>query len=399
MTLLIDPRLPPQTQAAIKGGLFDTFMGFRTTSQDLLSTPEGLAHAYTACAAAYRCIRLRASAIAGIPIILKNAQGATTSHPAVKLLRDVNPWTMNGYDLFFATEAAQCLWGEAFWLKIRTPGRSLQWLQFLAPPTMSIEADAHQGVTRYVQEVDNLKRTFVPTDIIHFLEYHPLSDVGGLSPLSVALSAINAEINAETFVAAFFANDARPAGLLTTDQALSEHDIEQTSRWWERLFKGVSNRWKTGIVGGGLSYQHIAYAPKDLALPELRREDRIVIANAFEVPPVFAGEWSDLPYASVREQTAHFYESTIIPQTRKYCAYLDYSYLPEFPDIAHTHHFEPDLSRVPALKETEGEKAGRLRSLVEAQIITREEARAELGYPAEPLGEFHDLDRPSDNQS
>jgi len=387
-------------EARIKGGaLFDEFHGIaaRTDQRNLAASQADLARAYASAVWAYRCVKLRADAVAGIPMVLRNRSGARIeSHPVMDLLRDVNPTTMNLSDLLRATEAAYNIWGVAYWLKIRATGRGgnaegrkrgsrgkMKWLQWLNPQTVEPQVDPQRGVTGYKQTIGSAATVFAPEDVIVFRNFNPMDDLGGLSPLSVALTEINAELNAGKYVSAFFSNDARPAGLLTTDQPMHEADLQRSLTWWQQLFQGAQNKWKTGIMGGGMRWTQIGYPPRDLALAELRAEDRRAICAAFGVPPGLAGAWDAATYATGYQQKASFYEDTVLPQIGYIAEVLNWSLLSEYPDLtAQGATLGWDTDGIAALRESEGEKATRLIALLNAGVITAEEVRAEMGLPA-----------------
>lgn len=394
----------------LKGGpLFEAFHGItRGRENELSASRADLARAYACVVWAYRCIKLRADAVAGVPLVLLDRSGAPiTEHPLLTLLKDVNPTTMNLGDLLRATEAAYNIWGVAYWLKVPAPhaGSGLRpapaatpgvkWLVWLNPQTVEPVVDPVRGITGYKQTVGAQTRTFTPEEVVAFRNFDPLDDLGGLSPLSVALSEINAELNAARFVAAFFANDARPAGLLTTDEPMFDDQLERVRAWWQRLFQGASNKWKTAIVGGGMRWQTITFPPGDLALSELRAEDRRAICAALGVPSALAGAWEAATYATAREQKASFYEDTIIPQLEYYAEVLNWSLLPHYPDLtARDARLAWDLDSIAALRETATDRAARLAMLFEQGVVTRNEVRAGLGMPlveAEEDGFVYDL--------
>lgn len=404
----------------LKGGpLFEAFHGigegsYRRVGRDLGASRPDLARAYASVVWAYRCIKLRADAIAAVPLVLLDRGGELIAeHPLLDLLRDVNPATMNLGDLLRATEAAYDIWGAAYWLKVPagsegrrgaadaahpsrtapTNGRRanpnrIKWLVWLNPQTIEPIADPVLGITGYRQTVGAQTRTYAPDELIVFRNFDPLDDLGGLSPLSVALNEVNAELNAARFVAAFFANDARPAGLLTTDQPLQDSEMERARTWWQRLFQGAENKWKTGIVGGGLRWQTITFPPTDLALADLRAEDRRAICAAFGVPAGLAGAWEATTYATAREQKASFYEDTMIPQMEYLAEVLNWSLLPHYPDLtARGAKLAWDFDSITALRESATDKAERLAKLFAAGVITRNEVRAGLGMTLLPEDE------------
>ena len=401
-----------------KGGpLFEAFhgigegSGWRRGGHDLSASRVDMARAYASVVWAYRCIKLRADSLAGVPLVLLDRSGESIpEHPILNLLHDVNPFTMNLGDLLRATEAAYNIWGSAYWLKVTTslnmdrrrgegplaptngngvnPNR-VKMLLWLNPQTVEVISDPVKGITGYKQTVGSQTRTYAPEQIIAFRNFDPLDDLGGLSPLSVALNEINAELNAARFVSSFFANDARPAGLLTSDQPMQDGEIERVRTWWQKLFQGAENKWKTGIVGGGLRWQTITFPPTDLALSELRAEDRRAICASFGVPAGLAGAWESTTYATAREQKASFYEDTLLPQMEYIAEMLNWSLLrPHYPDLAaRGARLAFDIDSITALRESATDKAARLGKLYEAGIITRNEVRAGLGMLLLPESE------------
>lgn len=378
-------------QVRIKGGaLAEAFFGvLRQREGELSASPSDLARAYASAVWAYRCIKLRADAVAGVPLLLRERDGTPIrEHPLLTLLAHPHPTLSGLSDLLRATEAAYNIWGVAYWLKVPNGGGWVRQLRWLNPQTVEVASNAEQGIVAYRQRVGVQAQDYAPQQVITFRNFDPLDDLGGLSPLAVALSEVNADLNAARYVASFFANDARPAGLLTTDQPLHESEIERTRAWWQRLFGGVRNRWRTGIVGGRLKWQTITYPPTDLALVELRAEDRRAICAAFGVPPGLAGAWEATTFATAREQKVSFYEDTVLPQLQYLAGVLNRALLPHYPDLeARGARLAFDTDSIAALHESVGEKAQRMVALFAAGLVTRNEVRSALGLAALPQGE------------
>ncbi len=374
------------TPAAMKGGpLFDAFHGIRRTrDRQLGASKADLGRAYASAVWAYRCIKLRADAVAGVPLVLRDRTGAPIrEHPLLTLLTEGSPLVVSLSEMLRATEAAYNIFGVAYWLKVTRMPNGVRWLTWANPQTIDPEVDPQRGVIGYRQTADGQTLHLKTDSVIAFRNFNPLDDLGGLSPLSVALSEINAELNAARFVSAFFANDARPAGLLTTEQPLVASEAERVRTWWQRLFRGADNKWKTGIVGGGLKWQTITFPPQELALSELRAEDRRAICAVFGVPAGLAGAWEATTFATAREQKASFYEDTIIPQLDYYAQVLNSRLLrAHFPDLAaQGAALSFDYDSIEAVSETATEKVERLNKLFEAGVVTRNEVRAEIGLP------------------
>ena len=137
-----------------------------------------------------------------------------------------------------------------------------------------------------------------------------------------------------------------------------------------------------------MRWQTITFPPTDLALSELRAEDRRAICAVFGVPSALAGAWEAATYATAREQKFSFYEDTIIPQLEYMAEVLNWSLLSHYPDLtARGARLAWDLDSIAALRETTTDKAERLTKLFERGVITRNEVRAGLGMPLVDTGD------------
>jgi len=79
-------------------------------------------------------------------------------------------------------------------------------------------------------------------------------------------------------------------------------------------------------------------------------------------------------YATARQDDLHFYDKTILPQARRIESALNAQV---FAPLGVRLRFAPE--RLELYQELEAQKADKLAALVNAGILTREEARVELG--------------------
>lgn len=341
------------------------------------TSPDALGRMYAASVWAYRCIKVRADIMAGIAWeIQKGDLTLPEENPLVNMLRTVNR-ELNWPDLIRATESDMGIFGRAYWLKQKA-GRSSKGktkaIMRLNPRTVTVEAD-DTGIKAFKQKLGSKEETFDRDQVIYFREYDPMDDLGGLSPLSVALAAANAGTNASAFTASFFENYAVPPILLTTPQALQEPDIKKISAWWRQLFGGPKNAHKTGVAGSDLKAQILGYPTKDLALGEVLQEVRRDVCAVFGVPPAVAGAWEAANYATIVEQRKDLIETTIQPRCDYYSGVLEQELLNEFDPKYRFYWKIDDLSvMAPDLKA----EAERHQILVNAGIEDAKAAAEEL---------------------
>jgi HK97 family phage portal protein len=255
---------------------------------------------YKYIAWAYRCVNLRANAVAAMPYVVTPIGGTEPID---------SPWPLTR--LLWNTEAALCTWGAFYWLKRanRVVIRDLQWLN---PLTMSVERD-EGGIKGFVQKVGVREIKYSPQQIVYGRLWNPTDDLGpGTSPLDVALEAAGIARNINQWSAAFFEHGAIPTVILATEQSLPRGESDRIQAYWEKMVSGISNAWKAVVTQGGLKPQVITPPVNTLALPELSQGVRSQIATALGVPQTLLEDAAN--YATAVEHRQSFIIDTVSPE-------------------------------------------------------------------------------------
>jgi HK97 family phage portal protein len=291
-----------------------------------------LATMYRASVWAYRCINLRSDSAESVPWRIYRAGDEKTplprTHPAVRLLSEIGP-ERNWADFIRATEADLNIFGKAYWLKQRIGRGRVATLMRLNPATVKLEGD-QRGISGFTQTLNGQQEFFPRGDVAYFHTYHPTDDLGGLSPLQVAMTAAGAGRSSSAFTAAFFENYAIPPLLMTTEQPVTDAEMSRIKAWWDRTFRGAKRQHRVGIMGSGLKPHMLGYPTKDLALSDVLAETRREVCAAFGVPPSLAGAWEAVNYSTAQEQRKSFWQDTIIPRLDYVASVIDAEVLPEF---------------------------------------------------------------------
>ena len=303
------------------------------SSGDEVSNAD-LAKAYTAGKWAFICISIRADALSKLKWEVRTDEEDPDSalgpdHPLVRLLKEVNP-ELNWNGLARATESDMGIYGRAYWLKVRGGrGGAPRGIMRLNPSTVTLKAGS-SGIEGFNQRTGANEVFYPREDVVYFHEYHPTDDLGGLSPMNLAIASVNAGINASEFTAAFFENYAMPPIVFTTDQSISEGIFDKIVREWNRLFKGTGKQHKVGFTTHGMKPNIIGYPMKDLALKEVLDETRRDVCGVFRVPLAVAGAWETVNRATSQEQMKALFENAIEPRTEYYSGVLEAELFPEF---------------------------------------------------------------------
>ena len=136
----------------------------------------------------------------------------------------------------------------------------------------------------------------------------------GLEGVRLAREAIGLGKATEEFGAAFFANGARPGGLLTTEQTLDADATKLLKKAWNDAQAGSRNQMKTAILGGGLKYERLAQTADEAQFNETRRLQVEEVCRAMRVMPIMVG-FSDktATYASAEQMFLAHVMHTLMP--------------------------------------------------------------------------------------
>lgn len=127
----------------------------------------------------------------------------------------------------------------------------------------------------------------------------PILELTSPSPVQVCRELLGTALATNTYLAKFFANNARPAGVLTVPVGSPQAQTDRIAALWKTGYGGVRNAWGTPVLEGGLSYTPIASNNEDAQLAELTKHLTEQIAGVFRVPPTKIGDLSKANYSNV----------------------------------------------------------------------------------------------------
>ncbi|GAH83741.1 unnamed protein product, partial [marine sediment metagenome] len=166
----------------------------------------------------YRCVQLRADAMAAIPWKLTRRGNEDSD---VEL--EQTPYAEVDWEqLYWRTEAARLIWGASYWLK-RDDGE-LQWLN---PGTMDPKIE-RGGIVAFEQNVSGLIRLYPVEQIVYLPTFNPSDDLRpGVSGSRVAQPPGALVANANEWTSKFFEQGAVPMTILSTDRVVPQTEIDK----------------------------------------------------------------------------------------------------------------------------------------------------------------------------
>jgi HK97 family phage portal protein len=250
---------------------------------------------------------------------------------------------------------------------------SLQWSSGPEPP-----------VYLYFDPMTGSQVRFAPEDLAH-LRYRNWGRYPwiGLPPLLAIADAIGLGIAARVVQASEFQNGVKMSGYLTTASKLDPQKANDIGQRWALNYSGADRSGKTAVLEQGLTYAAIDLRNLvELQMAELQKSNDGDIARAFNIQPMVLGEIQTNRANSV-EATRLFVMTCLQPMVRRVCDAIGLYLLSDGERAAGIRIAISlrDLTRGHGV-----ELADSLSKLVLAGVISRNEARADLGLVATPDG-------------
>ena len=175
--------------------------------------------------AVYACVRILAESIAGLPLHVYAYRGdgreRVPGHPLFTILHDAPNPEMTSFVFRETLMVHLLLWGNAYAQILRDRAGRVAGLYPLLPNRMSVNRDddgrLYYTYQRVTDENPNFSKsgevTLSSEDVLHIpgLGFDGLI---GYSPIAMARNAVGMTLACEEYGASFFANGARPGGVL-----------------------------------------------------------------------------------------------------------------------------------------------------------------------------------------
>jgi len=231
---------------------------------------------------------------------------------------------------------------------------------------IQIETDAKTFVAAYRY---NLTTVFKPDEIIHVKDLTAVSIYRGTSRLVSADRNIKILYKMLTFQEQFFENGAVTGLILTSENTLSQVAKDRTIANWQSKYSPKNGARRPMILDSGLKpAPGIADSFQEMDFDTSIKTHDTKILKSLGVPPILLDGGNN---ANISPNLRLFYLETIIPILTKYTSAVErfFGYDIE-PITASVSALQPDLKDVAAYHST----------LVNAGIISANEARTELRY-------------------
>lgn len=300
-------------------------------------------------------------------------------HPLLDILDRFNEFTSRTSG-FYLVESHQNLAGDAF-LYVDGKGINIKGLYLLQPDKVKVNlGDPSFGqyiITSYEYE-DNVdgkrvKETYDREDVIHFKQPNPDNPYRGKSKVEAVAEEIDTDnlitlANKRMYQQGLIANF-----VLATDKHLTDEQGKAIEAKLQASYGGANNAYKTLIMSGGLEPKSIQLTSREMETVAMLKWLRDKIMSAFGNTPASIGMIEDVNRASAESTLIEWKRTTVKSEMRTIADTLNEFLVPRFGDNLLLGFADP-------VPEDRKGKVDEAKSLVQAEIITQNEARVELGY-------------------
>jgi HK97 family phage portal protein len=348
--------------------------------------------------AVFACLQVIATAI-GEPELrvyrtTPSGRVVVPSSPLGDLLASPNP--VFALDTLLAyVSVCQHVEGNAYWRKLRSGDPetgNVVALWPISPTRIGPWTDPHSSdfITAYRYFYAPGRYEDISTsNIVHFR--YGLDDRDhrvGTAPLKRLAREVSSDEQATRYADRLLANLAINGLTLTFDKEAPPIDQATADELKARISAayGGDNAGSTAVLSPGATLTALGFSPEQMDLKVLHRVPEERISAVLGVPAIVAGLGAGLDrstYANFSEAREAFTETKLLPLWASLAADLTIQLVPDFTSDRST-VLAFDTSEVRALATDQNAEAEKLKTLVEAGIISTDEARAEIGLAPRP---------------
>lgn len=222
-------------------------------------------------------------------------------------------------------------------------------------------------------------------EVLNLVRNPDIDAVEGVGILKEGSEMLRTAKNLDVYSKNVFENGFFAKGIVESDKVLTKPTRESLSNRIKNFFSGSKNAGKIMILDDGMKYKSLGLTPVDIDF--LKQKDFTIndIARLLKLPPaMIGGSGNTMTYSNVQDTQLQYLQLAIEP----YLTVIENTfnkYLLTEDEKKKGYFFEFDTKSI--LRTTPQKQIEMLGSAVNYKILTTNDARRELNYPALPNGD------------
>jgi HK97 family phage portal protein len=352
---------------------------------------QAVTDGYQANSAVFACVSALAFSFPEAPLLAGTETDgkfkANYRDELMKIIRQPNPDMGEAEFMQFVVVYAAIGGNVYIWKQRNKNGQVLHWWPFSDAQMTPVrgESTAQGFVKEYLYDPGNggEKLRLSKDDIIHWKWMpDPLHPEKGMGAIMAAAREVDKDSEANAYIYALLKNNAVPPIVitLTEDDELTPDKAKRLRKEWTASHAG-ENAGTPAFLEAGMTVEKLGFDLQQLAAETLSAVPEARIAACFRVPPVVAGLSVGLKRSDYGDQAARrsFTELTLAALWRSFASELWSGMKDEIPVKAKNWAVQFNLRVVRALQEDETKIWERVTSAFERSLLTRAQAKIQLG--------------------
>ncbi len=260
----------------------------------------------------YACVNVLSQDVAKLPLItyrhLTPGKERAPEHPVYPLLKRKANFQSTAFNFRRTLQAHAMTWGGGFAeIELNNDDEPIGLWPLLPDRTEVLRVDGQKIFKTTVGNDD----VFLRADQVLYIPGLGFDGLRGYSVINYAKQAIGAGLAAEQFGAEFFGNGARPGGVITRKDSLTEEAQDRIRRSWDTKHQGLSNAQRVAILDEGMDYKMIGVPPEDaqfIASKQFSVED---VVRFFRVPPHKVQHLLRSTFSNIQDENRSYVADTL----------------------------------------------------------------------------------------
>lgn len=172
-------------------------------------------------------------------------------------------------------------------------------------------------------------------ELLRFIQPNPTDPYRGQGPIQSILADLDAQRYGQEWQAAFFANSARPGGIIEVDRHLADPEFDEMRERWNEQHRGVSKAHRVALLENGAKWvDTAAFTQRDMQMAELSNVGRDTVLIAYGYPKSMLGIVEDVNRANAEAGEYMFGKWLVEPRLDRWKGMFNTQLLPLYGETA-----------------------------------------------------------------
>lgn len=277
-----------------------------------------------------------------------------------------------GYDLMEGTFTYLELFGDAYWEVVTNKKDEITGLYLLRTDRVKVIGDEKRMIKAYIYSPNEIDYVLAPSEVIHFKNFSPRSEINGQGAVKAAQNALEKEFLGNETSKDFFRRGAVPSFVIEVPARMSDPAYKRFRNALKHKHQGVGKMRDILLLEEGSKYVQTELSPLESGESEIDIKARQSVAASVGVPPIKLQLLDGAAYANARFQDLSFWRNTMEPKLTKFYAKINLDFLRS---VNSTAWIQPDLIKVLMNIDEFKNEVDAYTKMVEKGIMTRNEVR------------------------